>query len=127
MILLKTEEDVIVQYIHDLVVRGFPPRLAAVKDIADSLLAERHRNAGLQAANEASSKRRSRKRKRVQQEGTLTVEEGVRLTTLGEFTARSDGKKAKKRARADEGEPTQRRCKLVEKALRYDSIPIISI
>jgi hypothetical protein len=69
MILLKTEEDVIVQYIHDLVVRGNPPRLAAVKDMAGSLLAERHRNAELQAANEASSKRRSRKRKRVQQKG----------------------------------------------------------
>jgi hypothetical protein len=44
MKLLKTEEDVIVQHILDLGARGFPPRLAAVKDMADSLLAERHRD-----------------------------------------------------------------------------------
>jgi hypothetical protein len=40
--LRKTEEDVIVQHILDLYLRGFPPRLATVKDMADSLLAERH-------------------------------------------------------------------------------------
>ena len=44
MKLLVTEEDVIVQHILDLDARGFPPRLAAVKDMADSLLAERHRD-----------------------------------------------------------------------------------
>jgi hypothetical protein len=43
-ILLKTEEDVIVQHTLDLDARGFQPRLAAVKDMADSLLAERHRD-----------------------------------------------------------------------------------
>jgi hypothetical protein len=42
MKLLKTEEEVIIQHILDLDARGFPPRLTAVKDIADSLLAERH-------------------------------------------------------------------------------------
>ena len=36
------EEEVIVQHILDLDARGFPPRLAAVKDMADSLLAARH-------------------------------------------------------------------------------------
>ena len=40
--LLKSEEEVIVQHILDLDERGFPPRLAAIKDMADSLLAERH-------------------------------------------------------------------------------------
>jgi hypothetical protein len=44
MKLLPTEETVIVQHILDLDVREFPPRLAAVKDIADSLLAERYRD-----------------------------------------------------------------------------------
>jgi hypothetical protein len=44
MKLLKTEEDVIIQHILNLNARGFLPRLAAVKDIADSLLAERHRD-----------------------------------------------------------------------------------
>jgi hypothetical protein len=44
MKLLKSEEEVIVQHILDLDARGFPPRLAAVKDMADSLLRERHRD-----------------------------------------------------------------------------------
>jgi hypothetical protein len=35
------EEDVIVQHILDLDARGFPPRLAAVKDMADLLRKER--------------------------------------------------------------------------------------
>jgi hypothetical protein len=42
--LLKTEENVIVQHILDLDARGFAPRLTAVKDIANSLLAKRHRD-----------------------------------------------------------------------------------
>jgi hypothetical protein len=42
--LLKTEEEVIVQHILDFDVQGFPPRLAAVKDMADLLLAERHQD-----------------------------------------------------------------------------------
>jgi hypothetical protein len=54
--------------------------------------------------NEAATRRKPHKRKRVQEEGTLTVEDGLRLTTLKEFGARSDGKRAKRRARADVGE-----------------------
>tara|TARA_R110002003_G_scaffold482_2_gene20057 strand:- start:5544 stop:5672 length:129 start_codon:yes stop_codon:yes gene_type:complete len=42
MKLLKSEEEVIVQHILDLDERGFPPCLAAVKDMADLLLRERH-------------------------------------------------------------------------------------
>ena len=34
----------------------------------------------------------------------------MRLTTLKEFGARSNRKKAKKRARVEVGEPSQRRC-----------------
>ena len=78
--------------------------------IAHSLGLMTKRNAELQAANEAATRRKSHKRKRVQREGVLTAEEGLRLATLQEFGARSDGKKAKKRARVDGGEPTQRRC-----------------
>jgi hypothetical protein len=44
MKLFLTEEEVIVQHILDLDAQGFSPRLAAVKDRADSLLAERHCN-----------------------------------------------------------------------------------
>ena len=36
------EEEAIVQHILNLDARGFPPRLATVKDIANSLLAARH-------------------------------------------------------------------------------------
>jgi len=64
----------------------------------------------LQAANEAASRRKARKKKRIQAERTLTAEEGVRLTTLKEFRARSDRKKGTKRVRIKAGEPSQRRC-----------------
>ena len=40
--LLKIEDEVIVQHILDLDVQGFPRRLAAVKDMADSLLVACH-------------------------------------------------------------------------------------
>jgi hypothetical protein len=39
---LKTDEDIIVQHILDLDAQGFLPCLAVVKDMSDSLLAERH-------------------------------------------------------------------------------------
>ena len=42
MNLTKTEEGVVVEYILELITRGFPPRLAAVADIANSLRAERN-------------------------------------------------------------------------------------
>ncbi|KAH6417832.1 hypothetical protein HBI59_250890 [Parastagonospora nodorum] len=60
--------------------------------------------------NKAATRRKSHKRKRVQEEGTLTVEDGLRRTTLKEFGARSDRKKAKKQIRAGAGELSQRRC-----------------
>jgi hypothetical protein len=44
MKLLMIEEETIVEYILDLDSRGFPLRLPAVKDLADSLLAARHRD-----------------------------------------------------------------------------------
>ena len=42
MKLTNTEEEVIVQHILKLDERGYPPRLADVEDMANSLLAERH-------------------------------------------------------------------------------------
>ena len=71
--------------------------------IAHSLVLVRNQVAELQAANEAATRRKSHKRKRIQRDGTLTVSEGVRLTTLKEFRARSDGKKAKKKVRIKTG------------------------
>jgi hypothetical protein len=44
MKLLKTEEDVIFEHILNLDEREWAPWLAAVKDMADCLLAERHRD-----------------------------------------------------------------------------------
>ena len=78
--------------------------------IAHKLVLAQQEIAELRAANEAATRRKSHKRKRVKAEGTLIVEDGQRLTTLKEFGARSDGKKAKKQVRADVGEPSQRRC-----------------
>jgi hypothetical protein len=40
--LTKLEEDVVAEYIIDLVERGFPSRLVEVADIANSLRAERN-------------------------------------------------------------------------------------
>ena len=41
MSLTKLEEDVVAKHIIDLVDRGFPPRLAEVADMANSLRAKR--------------------------------------------------------------------------------------
>ena len=58
----------------------------------------------LRAANEAATRRKSHKRKRVRVEGSIIVEDSQRRTALQEFRARSDRKKAKRRVRAKEGE-----------------------
>jgi hypothetical protein len=77
--------------------------------MAHSLVLVRNQVAKLQAANEAATRRKSHKRKRIQQEGTLTVNEGLRLTTLKEFNARSDGKRASKKACVETGTQSSRR------------------
>jgi hypothetical protein len=64
----------------------------------------------LEAAAEATTQRKSHRRKHIQAKGSLIVEEGQRLTALKEFGARSDRKRGKKRVRAEGGEPSQRRC-----------------
>ena len=78
--------------------------------MAHSLVLMSNQVKELQAANEAASRRKARKKKRIQAEGTLTAEEGVRLTTLKEFRARSNRKKGTKRMRIKAGKPSQRRC-----------------
>ena len=52
-----TEEETIVDYILDLDWRGFPLRLTAVKDLADSLLAARNREPVSQSWAKTSVKR----------------------------------------------------------------------
>src|SRR6478735_3112599 len=44
MKLLKIEEEVIVEHTLELDARGFPPRLDGIRDMANSLLAARHRD-----------------------------------------------------------------------------------
>lgn len=44
MKLTVAEEETLVQHILNLDARGFPLQLAAIKDIANSLLAKRHRD-----------------------------------------------------------------------------------
>ena len=83
--------------------------------IAHKLVLAQKEIAELRAANKAATQRRLHKRKRIQLEGTLIVEDGACLTALKEFGARSDGKKPKKRVRAEGGEPTQRRCRQCKK------------
>ena len=83
--------------------------------IAHKLVLAQKEIAELKAANEAATRRKSYKRKRVQAEGTLTIENGARLAALKDFDARSDGKKSKKVVRAEVGEPSQRRCTVCKK------------
>jgi hypothetical protein len=92
-------------------VEAFKKVLKGAAIIAHKLVLAQKEIAELQAVNKAATRRRSHKRKRVQAEGTLIVEDGARLTALKEFGARSDGKKVKKQVRAEGGEPTQRRCR----------------
>jgi hypothetical protein len=70
----------------------------------------RNQVAELQAANEAATRRTSHKKERIQREGTLLVSEGLRLNTLKESNARSNGKTASKKARVRTGTQSLRRC-----------------
>jgi hypothetical protein len=78
--------------------------------VTHKLVLAQQEMAELRAANEAATRRKSHKRKRIRAEGALTVEDGLRLTTLKGFGAPSDGKKAKKQVRAEVGGPSTRRC-----------------
>jgi hypothetical protein len=69
--------------------------------IAHKLVLAQKEIAELRAANEAATQHRLHKRKRLQAEVTLIVEDGACLTALKEFGARSDGKKLKRRVRAE--------------------------
>jgi hypothetical protein len=83
--------------------------------IAHKLVLAQQEIAELKAANEAATRRKSYKRKRVQAEGILTIEDGARLAALKDFGARSDGKKSKKVVGVKVGELSQRRCTVCKK------------
>jgi hypothetical protein len=78
--------------------------------VAHKLALAQKEIAELQTANKAATQRKSHKRKRIQKEGTLKVEEGLHLVALKEFRARSDGKGASKKVRTEEAGPSQRHC-----------------
>ena len=59
----------------------------------------------LKAANEAITRRREYKKKRIQQGGVLTFETGSQLITEDSVTATSSNKKSWGKARADGVEP----------------------
>ena len=79
--------------------------------IAHKLVLASKQIAELQVANEAATRRKSHKRKRVQREGVLTISQGLELATLKELGARRDGKRASKRVRTEQAGPSQRHCK----------------
>jgi hypothetical protein len=91
------------------IVKAFEKVSKGAAIIAHKLVLAQQEIAELQAANKAASRRKSHKRKQIQEEGTLVVEEGQRLAALKEFRARSNRKKQKKRVRAKGGEPSQQR------------------
>jgi hypothetical protein len=69
-----------------------------------------NRVAELEVADKAIMQQKLHKRERVLEEGTLTVKNGVQLTTLKEFGVRNDGKKSKKIAGIEMGKLSQRCC-----------------
>jgi hypothetical protein len=78
--------------------------------IAHSAVLLRSQVAELQEANEAATRRRSRKRKQIKKEGVLTLEEGKNLIAKQEAAAQQKGKKRRVDAEAQGRQPTQRRC-----------------
>jgi hypothetical protein len=86
-----------------LIVNALKQLIKGAKIMAHSAVLLGNQVAELQAANEAATRRKAHKRKRIQKEGVLTIEEGARLAALKEFGARGDGKKDKKKARVDGG------------------------
>jgi hypothetical protein len=94
-----------------LIINAIEKFSKGVAIIAHLIVLLTKRNAKLEVANEAALQRKLRKRKRLQREGTLTAKEGLRLTTLKEFLARSNRKKVKKKAHIKAGKLSQRRCR----------------
>ncbi|KAH5234050.1 hypothetical protein HBI62_050150 [Parastagonospora nodorum] len=66
------------------IVEAFEKVLKGAAIIAHKLVLAQKEIAELRAANKAATRRKLHKRKRVQEEGTLTVEDGLRRTTLKE-------------------------------------------
>ena len=92
-------------------VEAFEKLAKAAAVIAHKLVLAQKENAELWAANEAATQPKLRKRKRVQQEGLLTIDEGKWLSTIKEFGAHSNGERAKKSRKIQDQSSTQQRCR----------------
>lgn len=65
----------------------------------------------LRAANEAASRRRSYKRKRIQKNGILKIGEGAQLIALKGLSVELDNKNGRTKGCVDGSDPPQRRCR----------------
>jgi pullulanase/glycogen debranching enzyme len=67
--------------------------------------------ARLQKANEATTKRRARKKKRIQKQGILTKAEGSKIIAQKDVDAQFKGKTRQSRTHAGGSAQQQRRCR----------------
>ena len=67
--------------------------------------------ADLQKANEAASKHRQRKKKRIQKQGTLTKAEGSKIITQKDVGVQIQGKRCQKGLSSNRNAIQQRRCR----------------
>jgi hypothetical protein len=92
-------------------VEAFEKIVKGAAEMAHKLILAKKQIVKLQVANDAATRRKSHKRKRLQREGVLTVGQGLDLATLKELGARRKWKRASKRVRTEEAGPSQRHCK----------------
>jgi len=94
---------------------------SSMKDGIDQLIKGAHqvvhqfelmhdRVATLEKALEEATKRKSRKRKRIQKGDEISFENALQLVPLEDGTVGDSTKKSRSKARADGAQPTQRRC-----------------
>jgi hypothetical protein len=92
-------------------VEAFEKIVKGAAEMAHKLVLAQKQIAELQVANEAATRRKSHKRKRLQREVVLTVSQGLELASLKEFGARRDGKRASKSVCTEEAGPSPRHYK----------------
>ena len=93
------------------IVKAFEKVSKGAAIIAHKLVLAQKEIAELRAANEAANRRKARKRKRLQTQGTLTVEEGQRLNLLKEVGQSNKKQKEGDGEHVDEGTKGKRHCK----------------
>jgi hypothetical protein len=89
---------------------GFNQLVKGAKGMLQQAVLIKERIAQLEQENEELSKRKSRKRKRIQQGGTVNFSVGAQLVALESLGAQSGQKRARGSGGAGVTKPTQRRC-----------------